>query len=141
MASLYRHVGRLADAGVLTVVGERKVRGASERSYRLELEAASLGGEDVAAMTAEGHGRAFTTFAAMLLADFSRYLARSVTDGAAPDFAHDRVGYHQAGVWVTDEEFDAMAAELTAVVRARLANEPDGVRRRRLISVVHLPAD
>src|SRR6185436_8294397 len=40
-ASLYRHVGVLADAGVLTVVGERKVRGAAERSYRLDVGAAS----------------------------------------------------------------------------------------------------
>jgi hypothetical protein len=31
-ASLYRHVGRLSGAGVLVVAGERKVRGAAERS-------------------------------------------------------------------------------------------------------------
>src|SRR5688572_22230357 len=64
VATLYRHVGVLADAGVLTVVGERKVRGAAERSYRLDLAAASLGPADAAAMTAEDHRRAFTTFAA-----------------------------------------------------------------------------
>ena len=141
VASLYRHVGVLAEAGVLAVVEERRVRGALERSYELVLEAASLGAEDVATMTAEDHRRAFTTFVAVLLADFGRYLGRSASDGAAPDLAHDRVGYHQAGVWVTDEEFDAMAAELAAAVRGRSANEPDGVRRRRLISLVHLPGD
>src|SRR3712207_7243752 len=58
-ATLYRHVGVLADAGVLAVVGERKVRGAAERSYRLELPAASVDEEDAAAITPEEHRRAF----------------------------------------------------------------------------------
>ncbi len=141
VATLYRHVGVLADAGVLTVVGERKVRGAAERSYRLDLAAASVASGDAAGMTADDHRRAFTTFAAMLMADFDRYVARAAADGGSPDLARDRVGYRQAAVWVTDEEFDAMVADLAAVLTARMANRPDGERRRRLVTTVHLPAD
>jgi hypothetical protein len=140
-ATLYRHVGVLADAGVLAVVGERRVRGTVERSYRLDLAAASVATADTSAMTADDHRRAFTVFAAALMADFDRYVTRAAPDGGAPDLAGDRVGYRQAAVWVTDEEFDAMATELAAVVRARMANRPDGARRRRLITTVHLPAD
>jgi hypothetical protein len=138
VATLYRHVGLLADAGVLSVVGERKVRGAAERSYRLVLEAASVSPEDGAAMTAEDHRRAFTTFVATLLGDFDRYLARA---GDPPDLLRDGVGYRQAAVWVTDEEFDAMVGDLAAVLTARMANRPGGARRRRMVSTVHLPAD
>jgi hypothetical protein len=141
VATLYRHVGVLAGAGVLEVVGERKVRGASERSYRLDLAAASVASEDAAGMTADEHRNAFTTFAAALMADFDRYVARAAADGATPDLARDRVGYRQAAVWVTDAEFDEMVTELAAVVRARLENRADGARRRRLITTVHLPAD
>jgi len=140
-ATLYRHVAVLADAGVLAVVGERKVRGAAERSYRLDLAAASVGPGDAAAMTAEDQRRAFTTFAATLMADFDRYIGRATPDGGAPDLARDRVGYRQAAVWVTDEEFDEMAADLAAVLKARMANRPEGARRRRLVTTVHLPAD
>jgi hypothetical protein len=135
VASLYRHVGLLADAGVLTVVAERKVRGTAERSYRLDLARASA---DVGGMSVEDHRRAFQTFAAALLADFDRYLDRA---GDRPDLAADRVGYRQAAVWVTDEEFDAMVADLAAVLQPRLEQQPDGARRRRLISIVNLPAD
>lgn len=138
VATLYRHVGLLADAGVLSVVGERKVRGAAERSYRLVLEAASVSPEDGAAMTAEDHRRAFTTFVATLLGDFDRYLDRA---GDPPDLLRDGVGYRQAAVWVTDEEFDVMVGDLAAVLTARMANRPDGARRRRMVSTVHLPAD
>lgn len=136
-ATLYRHVGLLADGGVLTVVGERKVRGAAERSYRLASESL-LRPEDTATMGAEDHRRAFATFVGMLLGDFDRYLRRA---GDPPDLAGDRVGYRQAAVWVTDEEFDAMVGELAAVLSARLANRPDGARRRRLISTVNVPGD
>jgi hypothetical protein len=138
VATLYRHVGLLADAGVLSVVGERKVRGAAERSYRLVLEGASLDPEDAAAMTAEDHRRAFTTFVATLLGDFDRYLARA---GDPPDLLRDGVGYRQAAVWVTDQEFDAMVGDLAAVLTDRMAHRPDGARRRRMISTIHLPAD
>jgi hypothetical protein len=141
LATLYRHVGVLADAGVLAVVGERRTRGAAERSYRLDLAAAALGAEDAATMTGEDHRRAFTTFAAALMADFDRYVAHAATDGGTLDLAGDRVGYRQVAVWVTDEEFDAMMADLAAVLRAFMANRPDGDRRRRLVTTVHLPAD
>jgi hypothetical protein len=138
VASLYRHVGLLADGGVLRVVGERKVRGTAERSYRLDLAAASIGAADAAAMTSDEHRRGFRTFAAALLADFDRYLERA---GDRPDPARDRVGYRQAAVWVTDEEFDVLLAELAAVLRRRLEQRPDGARRRRVVSIVNLPAD
>jgi Helix-turn-helix domain len=138
VASLYRHVGLLAEAGVLTVVGERKVRGAAERSYRLDLGAASVGGAEAREMSGDDHRRAFTAFVAMLLADFDRYLQKA---RSAPDLAADRVGYRQAAVWVTDDEFDAMAADLAAVLGPRMANQPGNGRRRRLVSTVHVPAD
>ncbi|SEL02281.1 hypothetical protein SAMN04515665_107122 [Blastococcus sp. DSM 46786] len=118
VASLYRHVGVLADAGVLQVVGERKVRGAAERSYRLVLEAANVPA-DLAALSAEDHRRAFTAFVASLLADFDRYLGRG-----EPDLARDGVGYRQVGLWVTDEEFGELLADLRTVLQQRLANLP-----------------
>ncbi|WP_142024673.1 hypothetical protein [Blastococcus colisei] len=92
-------------------------------------------------MTAEDHRRAFTTFAAAPVADSDRYATRAAADGGAPDLAGDRVGYRQAAVWVTDEEFDAMVADLAAVRQARVAHRPDGTRRRRLVTTVHFPAD
>src|SRR5215475_5500044 len=52
-ASLYRHVARLVDAGVLAVVAERRVRGALERTYVLRLTAAAIGLDEVAAMSAD----------------------------------------------------------------------------------------
>src|SRR6266498_1424634 len=75
-ASLYRHVARLVDAGVLQVVAERRVRGALERTYVLRVAAASIGLDQIAAMSADEHRQAFMAFVAGLLGDFDRYLVR-----------------------------------------------------------------
>ena len=135
-ASLYRHVGRLAAAGVLEVSGERRVRGASERSYRLVLEAASV--EDAATMTADEHRRAFATFVAALLGDFDRYLDRA---GKRPDLLADGVGYRQAALWLDDAEHAELVRDLRAVVRARMALAEQPGRRRRMLSTVLVPGE
>ncbi|TYP82887.1 helix-turn-helix domain-containing protein [Blastococcus xanthinilyticus] len=133
-ATLYRHVGVLADAGVLEVVGERKVRGAAERSYRLPGAAASVADDDLAGMTADDHRRAFTTFVAALLGDFDRYL-----DRGDPDLVRDGVAYRQVGLWLDEAEFAELATELRGALQARLANRPGDGRRRRLVGLVHVP--
>lgn len=135
-ASLYRHVAVLADAGLLEVTAERRVRGAAERSYRLVVEAAPVAPADAAAMTAEEHGRAFTAFVASLLADFGRWLDRGDVDPG-----RDGVGYSQAALWLDDAEFAEFLTEVRELVGRRMANQPAGERRRRLLSTVLLPGD
>ena len=137
-ATLYRQVAVLAGAGVLEVVGERRARGAVERTYRLVLEAVSVGAEEAAAMDVEQHRRAFATFVAALLADFDRYLDRS---GGTPDLLRDGVGYRQAAMWLTDEEFGSLLDELRAAVASRMENGPAAGRRRRVLSTVLLPGE
>src|SRR3954449_5413755 len=68
--TLYRHVSRLVDGGVLTVVAERQVRGTVERTYVLRMSAASMGLDHVDAMSADDHRQAFMAYVAGLLGDF-----------------------------------------------------------------------
>ncbi|MFC7646807.1 helix-turn-helix domain-containing protein [Streptosporangium lutulentum] len=74
-ATMYRHIAVLTDAGVLEVVGEKRVRGTMERSYRVRPEQAVVDPAARAAMTRKDHQRSFTTFVASLMTDFDRYLA------------------------------------------------------------------
>ncbi|GEL16790.1 helix-turn-helix domain-containing protein [Pseudonocardia asaccharolytica] len=134
-ATLYRHVALLAEAGVLTVVAEQRVRGAVERTYRLPHGSAEVDDDALAAMTPADHRRAFTAFVAGLLADFDRYLDRDDVDPR-----QDGVGYRQAALWLTDAELDALLAEVRTAVAARLHNPPVPGRVRRLLSTVLMPA-
>jgi DNA-binding transcriptional ArsR family regulator len=130
-ATLYRHIAVLADAEVLEVADERRVRGAVERSYRLRRENAVL---DPATMTLEDHRRAFTMFSTTLMADFDRYLAHEKADPAT-----DGVVYRQVAVWLTDEESAALVKEIYAAFAARAASTPGGERIRRYFSLIAMP--
>ncbi|MEQ1699515.1 MAG: helix-turn-helix domain-containing protein [Ilumatobacteraceae bacterium] len=133
--SLYRHVSRLADAGVLEVVGERQGRGSVERTFRLVPGAASVSVDDLASMATDEHRRAFTVFVAGLLGDFDRLL-----EHGRPNFVRDRIGYRQTALHLTDAEMDELIDDLRAVVAARAALPPANDRRRRLLTTVVMPA-
>ena len=132
-ASVYRHVARLAKAGVLEVASESRVRGAVERTYVLRAPSARIGPEEAAAMTLDEHARAFLAYVAGLLADFDHYLS------GTPEPGRDGASYQVAAMWLSEAEFAAFAGEVAEAARPRLANAPAPGRRRRLLYTVVLP--
>jgi hypothetical protein len=132
-ASLYRHIAILVDAGVLSVVAERRVRGALERTYVLRVSAASINLDELESMSREDHRNAFMAFVAGLLGDFDRYLSRETIDPL-----RDGVGYRIAGLWLDDAEHAEFLRELTRVIQPRAANAPSRGRRRRILGTVLL---
>jgi hypothetical protein len=133
-ASLYRHVALLVDAGVLSVVSERRVRGALERTYILRVSAANIGADEVEKMTPEEHRQAFVAFVAGLLSDFDRYLDRDDLD-----FVGDGGSYRLAAMWLNDAELAEASRELNRVLLPRLANAPGPGRQRRVLATVFIP--
>ncbi|MHA6793236.1 helix-turn-helix domain-containing protein [Pseudonocardia bannensis] len=135
-ATLYRHVGALAEGGVLEVAEERRVRGTVERTYRLPAGAGSIGPQEAATMSAEQHRQGFLAFVAGLLADFDRYLERDDVD-----LARDLVGYRQAAMYLSDDELRELIAELGTVLASRTANGPGEGRTRRIFSTILMPGE
>jgi hypothetical protein len=133
-ASLYRHVARLVDAGVLAVVAERRVRGALERTYVLRTSAANIGLDEIAKMSPDEHRQVFLAFVAGLIGDFDRYLARGDIDPL-----RDGVSFRMAGMWLDDVELMELLRELVGVLQPRLANAPKPGRKRRILGTVLLP--
>ncbi len=134
LPSLYRHLGKLVDAGILVVVDERRVRGAVERTYGLSESQGSVSADELAQAGRDDHLRYFTTFLASLLDDFARYLEQDTVD-----LVRDGVGYRQAPLYLTDEEFREVVAEIGAVLGRALTHEPGPGRRRRTFSTIVLP--
>jgi Helix-turn-helix domain len=133
--SVYRHVARLAEAGVLQVVAERRVRATTERTYTMRLFTAQMQPDEIAAMSIDQHVNAFLAYVAGLLGDFDRYAATKPEDPAK-----DGAGYRVAALWLTDAELAEYLRELSAVSQSRLANAPGKGRRRRMLYTVMLPA-
>ncbi len=133
-ATLYRQVAILVGAGLLEVVGERRVRGGTERTYRLVTGAAHVGSEEAAAMTRDEHYEGFLTFVGALVEAFGRYL-----DHPESDPSRDGVGYRQAALWLSDDELQRLADELNLVLEPHLANRPSPARTRRTLSTILIP--
>ena len=132
-ASLYRHLGRLAEAGVLRVAAERPVGGKTERVY--QLANASLASADLSRRTRDEQLEGFATFLGTLLGDYARYLRRETID-----LERDGVGYHQYVAHLSDAEFAAFIARITELIGSATANAPAPGRTPRLVNLMLMPA-
>ena len=134
--TVYRHVGLLADAGVLEVADEQRVHGAVERHYRLHRERPVIDADTAASMTLDDHRRGFAAAMAALLAEFNTYLD---TDGADP--AADSVGYRQGTVWLSPRERAELIEAILGVLAGRARNEPAPGRSPHLMSLIFFPTE
>ncbi|MFJ2768467.1 helix-turn-helix domain-containing protein [Streptomyces sp. NPDC087300] len=134
-ATMYRHVDRLAEGGLLEVEGEQRVRGAVERRYRLGPVPAVVGAEAAAAMSAGDHRKGFAAAMATLIAEFDTYLDRADARPVA-----DAVSYRQATVWLDDDELADVVGQLKAAIVPRMQNGPAPGRRSVLVSTILFPA-
>lgn len=131
--TLYRHVAVLVKAEVLRVVDERRVRGATERTYELDAGAADAG--DVA--TDPDRLRAlFTVYLAGLARDFDRYLDRGDVD-----LVRDGVGFRQGALWLTDDELAQVQQGMNALLAPYLSAGSEPGRSRRILSTVLMPGE
>jgi DNA-binding transcriptional ArsR family regulator len=133
-ASLYRHLARLIDAGVLDVVAERKVRGTVERTY-VKHGRQSVTGTELAQMSRADLRRAFLAYVAVLLADIDRYLER---DDA--DLRRGGATFRIAALWLTDDELRELAAGYGKLLRPYLDRPATPGRTRRVVRTIVLPA-
>ena len=135
LATLYRHINRLTEAGVLAVASERRVRGTLEKAYTLGSQGAFIDAQTFAAMSREDHLRYFTTFVATLLDDFSRY----IKNPEPINFLTDGVGYQKFPLELSDEEFAAVATGINAAIVPHMSNQPTSERKRRIFATMVIP--
>jgi DNA-binding transcriptional ArsR family regulator len=135
-ATLYRQVAVLADAGVLEIDGEERIRGAVERTYHLHSARAAMDADTIDAMTAEDHQRLFAAAVGALLAEFNAYLGR---DGADP--VADSVSYRQFSLWLSEEEKATLIRDVTAKLLDLMNNRPTAERRQHMLSTILFPTD
>ncbi len=135
-ATIYRQVALLAAGGLLKVDGEERVRGAVERTYRLQVARTAMSADEIAAMSVDDHQRGFAAAIAALVGEFNAYLGR---DGADP--LADSVSYRQFSLWLSDDEKAAFIEEVVAAIRSRADHGPAPERRRHLVSTILFPTD
>ncbi|GAA5205216.1 helix-turn-helix domain-containing protein [Microbacterium kyungheense] len=129
-ATLYRHVATLVDAGILTVVEERRVRGAVERTLALGDRMAHVDREELRRVDASQLRTAFLTFLGEVAADFDRFVAG---DPGLRDYS----GFARTALYVDAEDLARIQAGLAELLSPFFA--PRGERRRVMLATVLTP--
>jgi DNA-binding transcriptional ArsR family regulator len=141
-ATLYRHINRLAQAGMLVVTEERPVRGTLEKVYALNTAHQPTGSteeslEAINQLSEEDHLHYFTAFLLTMMDDFSQYL--KLSEGAPRNLAADGVGYQKLPLYLNDEEFAAFAAALNHAIAPFIGLKNGTGRKKRLFSTIMMP--
>ena len=134
VTSLYRHVSVLTEAGVLEVVNQRQVRGAVERTYRLDSSKQAVDEAGAATMSADDHRRAFQILLARVAVDLDEYLSQGPIDPVA-----DHVNYSQAALYVTGNDMIELQSGFRELLTPYLSAEGrsgEGIRRMMLTTIL-----
>lgn len=131
-ATLYRHVAALIDAGVVTVVDERRSRGAVERTLALGERMAAVDQAELLAMSAGQLRTAFLAFLGDVTADFDRFL------DADSSQSRGLVGFARTPLYVTTDDLATIQAGLAELLGPYLT-EREGCRQRVNLATILLP--
>jgi DNA-binding transcriptional ArsR family regulator len=135
LATLYRHLNRLVEAGVVAVVEERPVRGAVEKVYAMAgAQAASFSEEDARQFGPEEQKRNFNVLMGTLIGDYERYIGEPTSD-----LREDGVLIRQKALNLTDDEARELSAALKAAFAPYVGNALTPSRRRRMLTLLLMP--
>lgn len=126
-ASVYRHMKILTDHGVLTVVGENRIRGTVESIYKLNQEALTVSDEN---------GRAAQTGLLALCGAFAKYFA-----GENPNPEKDMLLLTNCTLTLTDKEFGNFLSEINEVAVKYMAAQVSAESKTRQITLISSPVD
>ena len=133
-SSLYRHIRKLLNAGMLAVADVRIVKGTEEKVYHCVVPPV-ISAQEAAEMDAEDHLRFFSAYAATLIQGFKRYLDFRETQ----DFIQDRVGYSEVFFYASNDELDELVAPLNKKIMKLSKNGPTEGRIFRKLVVINHP--
>lgn len=129
-ASLYRHLNKLVEVGLIAIVEQNQVRGTVEKVYALT-STTPLNKDE---LTNEDHLRLFLAFTSNLAANFEQYLNQP---GANP--LQDRVSFRVARIYASDEEFLQFATALRQAYDLVINNLPSPERTGLDLATILIP--
>ena len=126
-ASLYRHMKILTEAGILSVVGENRIRGTVESIYQLNKSALEIDDPD---------GMAVQTALLGISASFAKYFA-----GESPDPKKDMLLMTTCTLTLKDEAFMDFLSEINQVAVKYMDIPIKEGSKPRQITLISAPAD
>lgn len=127
--TLYRHIGILIDAGIISVIEEKKVRGSVERTLALNMQALTRHN------TAQNIPQQAFSF---LMNTYAKFEKRFSAPHASP--TKEKVFFNNTVLMMDDPEFDMFLSELHSLLIKYQLDTAQG-RKPRDISIICAPAE
>lgn len=134
-ATLYRHIKQLQENGIIEVVEETAVNGATERTFAVAAGQGRLTDDDLQGVTPAEHKHYFATFAASLIDAFSRY----VDQADLPNMGADGASYNRAVIYLSDSEKEQFQTDIVNLLQAVMQNNPSPQRKRFTLASIVIP--
>ena len=132
-ATLYRHIAKLAEAGLLSVVGEAQKRGVMERTYAL----ATTEGIDISASFQEAGAVEqfgfFLTFVTSILQDVGAHMK------ANEEKLSEQFGFQTRLVNLSDHEFKQVARKFDELLNPYVEKRSSANRTTYALSTIVTP--
>ncbi|MDO5522241.1 MAG: helix-turn-helix domain-containing protein [bacterium] len=128
-ASLYRHIKVLAEAGLLEVVEEKKIRGTMEKTYALVKQPmGDVNEQDV--------GNIIQTGLLSLMSSFQKYFMKEGNDPVK-----DMLSFSTSTLMLSDEEYVQVLMKIGEVLNGVIANQPEEGRKPRRFTIISSPCE
>lgn len=133
-ATLYRHIQKMVQMGVLEVVRETPIRGTVEKVYRLVEQKANVSREEFANADREDHVRYLSTFLTSMIPLYRAYVMQESLDKIALD-----VSYRSGAFSATETQYQLFRERLQKLLLETLAHPPEVNQRRIYFSYLLFP--
>lgn len=134
-ATLYRHLKKMLNDGILQIVEETQVRGTVEKTYAL----ASDINCNMETMLEENSGELYMQYFMQYILGFAKQFQEYCQ---SPDIniKEDMTGFSLSPLYLSDEELASLATSLSQIIATVKQNEPRPDRKLRTIGVIVSPA-
>ena len=129
-ASLYRHIKILAQADLIKVVEEKKVRGTIESTYMINKDA------PIGSISERQAGQVIHNALLAVMGSFHRYFERETISPA-----EDMLFLSSATLMLSDDEFKEFLNKIGAVYQEVLENQPNEKRKMRKLTFISEPLE
>lgn len=136
-SSIYRHLKSLLEGGMIAVDETHPVRGALEKTYRLD-QPLRLTEDEMVGRTPDEHIHYFRTYVLTRVQGNSHYAQAAAVDNKVDRVAH-RSGYSEAFVFATTEELDEAFQAINQALRSLASNPPGEGRHKHKFAIITHP--
>lgn len=135
-ATLYRHLKKMLNDGILQVVEEKQVRGTVEKTYSLAYDINS----NMETMVEENSGDLYMQYFMQYIFGFAKQF-QEYCQSPNINIKEDMTGFSLSPLYLSDDELTSLVTSISQIINAVKSNGPNPERKLRTIGVIVSPAE